>query len=170
MFSNHVTKDLSAYCHGELSSAESRQLAEHLISCSKCRIKLEEIKLGIRLAEQLPQHSAPDHLWTELEPLIEKQKPTPLRLAPKRRPFVAAWQTQFVAIAAVLVLVTTFGIFWIYRSKPALPMPPSWEVARIDGTPRIGSAGISNKGQLAVGQWLETDGNSRAKIAVESIG
>src|ERR1700730_4076786 len=170
MFSNHVTKDLSAYCHGELSIPESRQLAEHLMSCSKCRTKLEEIKLGIRLAEQLPQHSAPDYLWTELEPLIEKQKPTPLRLASKQHPFVAVWQTQFVAIAAVLVLVTTLGIFWVYRHRPASPTPASWEVARIDGTPRIGSAGISNKGQLAVGQWLETDGNSRAKIAVESIG
>ena len=170
MFSNHVTRDLSAYCQGELSNAESRRLAEHLISCSKCRTKLEEIKLGIRLAEQLPQLSAPDYLWTDLQPLIEKQKPTPLRLAPKRKAFVAAWQTQFVAIAAVLVLVTTFGIFWVYRYRPALPTPASWEVARIDGTPRIGSAGISNKGQLAVGQWLETDGNSRAEIAVESIG
>src|SRR6267142_3486751 len=169
MFSKHVTKDLSAYCHGELSNAESRQLAEHLISCSKCRTKLEEIKLGIRLAEQLPQHSAPDNLWTELKPLIGK-KPTALRLAPPRKPFVAIWQTQFVAIAAVLVLLTTLGIFWIYRNRPASQTPSSWEVARIDGTPRIGSAGISNKGQLAVGQWLETDGNSRAKIAVESIG
>jgi FecR protein/Putative zinc-finger len=169
MFSNHVTKDLSAYCQGELSNAESRQIAEHLISCSKCRTKLEEIKLGIRLAELLPQHSAPDYLWTELEPLIGK-KSTALRLAPPLKPFVAIWQTQFVAIAAVLVVVTTFGIFWIYRNRPASQAPASWEVARIDGTPRIGSAGISNKGQLAVGQWLETDGNSRAKIAVESIG
>jgi hypothetical protein len=169
MFSNHVTKDLSAYCHGELSNAESRQIAEHLISCTKCRTKLEEIKLGIRLAEQLPLHSAPDYLWTELEPLMGK-KSNALRLAPPRKPFVAIWQTQFVAIAAVLVLVTTFGIFWIYRNRPASQAPASWEVARIDGTPRIGSAGISNKGQLAVGQWLETDGNSRAKIAVESIG
>jgi len=40
----------------------------------------------------------------------------------------------------------------------------------VDGTPKIGATGISNKGNLAVGQWLETDANSRAQIAVESIG
>src|SRR6202008_276548 len=41
---------------------------------------------------------------------------------------------------------------------------------RLDGTPTIGKEGISKNGQLAVGEWLETDGNSRAQIAVSSIG
>src|ERR1051325_746928 len=72
MFSRHVTKDISAYCHGELSNEESKQFAEHIISCIKCRTKFEEIKLGIKLAEQLPQLSARDHLWSELEPLLAK--------------------------------------------------------------------------------------------------
>jgi len=60
MFSRHVTNDISAYCHGELSSDESKQFAEHLISCVRCRTKFEEVKSGIKLAEQLPQLSAPD--------------------------------------------------------------------------------------------------------------
>ena len=66
MFSTHVTKDISAYCHGELSHEESKQFEEHIISCAKCRAKFEEVKLGIKLAEQLPQLSAPDYLWREL--------------------------------------------------------------------------------------------------------
>ena len=60
MFSKHVTKDISAYCHGELSSEESKRFAEHIISCVRCRSKFEEIKLGIRLAEQLPTLTAPN--------------------------------------------------------------------------------------------------------------
>src|SRR5882724_11840021 len=170
MFSKHVTKNLSAYCQGELTPEESRQFAEHLISCSQCRKEFEEIKLGIKLAEQLPQLSAPDYLWTELEPLLHKQTRGQLRPITKHRPFAAAWQTQFAAIAAVVLLVASLGIFWAYKNRAVPAALPSWEVARLDGTPRIGSAGISNKGQLGVGQWLETDGNSRAKIAVESIG
>jgi hypothetical protein len=43
-------------------------------------------------------------------------------------------------------------------------------VRRLDGTPRIGSETISQNGQLAIGEWLETDGSSRAQIAVGSIG
>ena len=74
MFSTHVTKDISAYYHGELSNEESKQFAEHIISCAKCRAKFEEVKLGIKLAEQLPQLSAPDHLWRELEPLLSRQQ------------------------------------------------------------------------------------------------
>jgi hypothetical protein len=43
-------------------------------------------------------------------------------------------------------------------------------VKRLDGAPKIGSERISNNGNLAVGEWLETDGRSRAQIAVGSIG
>src|SRR5688572_31451300 len=67
MFSKHVTKDISAYCHGELSTEASKQFAEHVLSCVRCRTKFEEIKLGIKLAEQLPQLTAPDSLWHEVE-------------------------------------------------------------------------------------------------------
>ena len=46
----------------------------------------------------------------------------------------------------------------------------TWRVNRLDGTPKIGTAGIANNGRLGVGQWLETDASSRAQIAVGSIG
>ena len=62
MFSKHVTKSLSAYCHGEVAAAESRRIAEHLIGCNRCRGQFEEIKLGVKLAERLPQLAAPDSL------------------------------------------------------------------------------------------------------------
>jgi ferric-dicitrate binding protein FerR (iron transport regulator) len=164
MFFRHVTKDISAYCHGELSSEESKQFAEHLIACAKCRTKFEEVKLGIKLAEQLPRLSAPDHLWSELEPLLAKQTTA--------RPSVAwMWQSK-VAAAAVLLLVVSAGIFWIYRSSRVVPqnVKPSWLVKRLDGAPRIGSEQISNNGRLAIGEWLETDGSSRAQIDVATIG
>lgn len=162
MFSRHVTKDISAYCHGELSSEESKQFAEHLIACAKCRMKFEEVKLGIKLAEQLPRISAPDHLWSELEPLLAKET---------TRPSVAwRWQSK-VAAAAVLLLVAGAGVFWIYRSS-RVPQnaKPSWLVKRLDGAPRIGSEQISGNGRLAIGEWLETDGTSRAQIDVATIG
>ena len=163
MFLRHVTKDISAYCHGELSSEESKQFAEHLIACAKCRTKFEEVKLGIKLAEQLPRLSAPDHIWSELEPLLAKQTTS------VARPSVPwMWQSK-VAAAAVLLLVASAGLFWIYKSS-RVPQKPSWLVKRLDGAPRIGSEQISNNGRLAVGEWLETDGSSRAQIDVATIG
>jgi FecR-like protein/putative zinc finger protein len=165
MFLRHVTKDISAYCHGELSSEQSKKFAEHLISCAKCRTRFEEVKLGIKLAEQLPQLSAPDYLWSELEPLLAKETASETRSS-----ITWMWQSK-VAAAAVLLLVASAGVFWIYKSSPGTQSSkPSWLVKRLDGAPRIGSEQISNNGRLAIGEWLETDGSSRAQIDVASIG
>lgn len=166
MFSKHVTKDISAYCHGELSNEESKQFAEHIISCAKCRVKFEEVKLGVKLAEQLPQLAAPDCLWRELEPLLDHEQ---VELRPAR---VSAWQMK--AAAAVLVLLSAWGVWLIYSNRAdailTVNEKPAWRVKRLDGTPTVGTERISNNGELAVGEWLETDGNSRAQIDVSSIG
>ena len=166
MFSTHVTKDISAYCHGELSNEESKQFAKHIISCAKCRAKFEEVKLGIKFAEQLPQLSAPDYLWRELEPLLEQHSEVQ-----RGRRF--SWQLQ-AAAAAVLLLLSCWGVWLVYSNRAdaiiLVDGKPAWRVKRLDGTPKIGAESISNNGELAVGEWLETDGNSRAQIAVSSIG
>ncbi len=65
MFSKHVMKDISAYCHGELSAEEARVFAEHVLSCAKCRREFEEIKRAIKLAEQLPRLEAPNCVVAE---------------------------------------------------------------------------------------------------------
>src|SRR5690349_7753718 len=166
MFSNHVTKDISAYCHGELSSEASKQFAEHIISCVRCRTRFEEIKLGIKLAEQLPQLTAPDSLWSEIESALGRETSAQVvHLRPS-----SSWRMR-VAIAAVVILVLGVGV-WLYSTQPGPGGGPvrAWQVTRLDGTPKIGSSGISSRGSLAVGQWLETDGNSRAQIAVGTIG
>jgi hypothetical protein len=46
----------------------------------------------------------------------------------------------------------------------------TWEVARLEGAPLVGDAPLAGKGKIAVGQWLETDNNSRARITVGEIG
>ncbi len=46
----------------------------------------------------------------------------------------------------------------------------AWTVETIAGTPRAGSRLISENGKLRVGQFLETDANSKAKIQVANIG
>jgi FecR-like protein/putative zinc finger protein len=168
MFSTHVTKDISAYCHGELSHEESKQFAEHIIACAKCRAKFEEVKQGIKLAEQLPQLSAPDHLWRELEPLLDRQNETqPARTA-------GAWSWQMKAAAAVLLLISSWGIWLVYSNRPraitAVNKKPALRVKRLNGAPTIGKQKISNNGELAVGEWLYTDANSRAELAINSIG
>src|SRR5215216_4244245 len=110
MFSRHVTNDISAYCHGELSGEESKQFAEHLISCSRCRSKFEEVKLGIKLAEQLPQLSAPDYIWRDLEPLLDEQTAASSN----------SWSWQLKAAAAVVLLLFSVATaFLVYKARPS---------------------------------------------------
>ena len=167
MFSKHVIKNLSAYCHGEVASEESRQIAEHLIACNRCREQFEEIKLGVKLAERLPQVAAPDSLWADLQSRLAAETSRGRIASSKKSLFsFKLWQPGLAGVAAGLVLVIGFGAWWFYSRESR----PFWEVARLNGSPWIGSSRMDENGRLAVGQWLETDGSSRAKIEVGTIG
>lgn len=166
MFVKHVINDISSYCHGELSAADARLFKEHLLACSKCRSEFERIKLGVKLAEHLPRIQAPEGLWPELE----KKLQTPPAHASWTTPlYFNRWQTRAAAVA-VLVVASAFGLWLVLSGQRSINPGSFWQVETIDGTPRIGSTSVRNKGQLAVGQWLETDGASRAQINVASIG
>ncbi len=78
------------------------------------------------------------------------------------------WRRLATATLAALLVV---GIWRAAR----LPNPPEraasgWQVARLAGAPTIGSERVGATGRLAVGQWLETDADSRALVNVGSIG
>jgi hypothetical protein len=163
MFSKHVTRDISAYCHGELPADESRRFAEHVIACAKCRREFEEIKQGIKLAEQLPQVPAPESLWSG----IEAQLGGPARIEMRRK----SWRSRYVAVAAALLVVAGLGVWRLWdRGSDGLEKGSFWQVQQLAGAPRIGSERITKEGRLGIGEWLETDGRSRAEIAVSSIG
>src|SRR5918999_3305805 len=114
MFSQHVSKNLSAYCHGELPDEESRRVAEHLIGCKPCRREFEEIKLGVKLAEQLPTASAPASLWNEIEAAFnERSRTVDPRNAPSRAASIFGWNRTAVAtVCALLFLALAIGILW----------------------------------------------------------
>ncbi len=159
MFSTHVTKNLSAYCHGEVAADESRRIAEHLIGCNRCRVQFEEIKLGVKLAERLPQVAAPDSLWLNLESrLATEAKQSRVESNKRSRFSFKLWQPGFAGVAAGLLLSAVLGA-WLFYSRESRPF---WEVARLNGSPRIGSSRMDERGRLAVGEWLETDGSSLA--------
>src|SRR3989440_12169525 len=167
MFSKHVTKNLSAYCHGEVAAEESRRIAEHLIGCNRCRGRFEEIKLGVKLAERLPQLAAPDSLWVDFQSrVVAETSHSRIESSKQSRFSFKLRQPGFAGVAAGLLLSAVLGAWWFYSRESR----PFWEVARLNGSPRIGSSRMDEKGRLAVGEWLETDGSSRAKIEVGSIG
>jgi len=95
---------------------------------------------------QLPLVKAPDAIWRSIEAALDA-KPEP-----RRTSLFAAWQW---AAASVLVIG---AVSW-YATRPAAP---AWQVSRLEG-----SAAVD---KIKVGDWLQTDGNSRARITVGDIG
>jgi hypothetical protein len=80
-------------------------------------------------------------------------------------PAVAATAAAFGAIM--------LAIFLAYRNKPVSPVAISgWDVSRVAGTPRVGanSGSLGQANHLGVGQILETDSQSRARLRAEDIG
>lgn len=131
-----------------------------------------------------PQMTSDDYLWDgsgkpdseiqKLERLLGKfrhDRPAPAfpQVIPRRRRI--RWIPVFaVAAVAVVVVVTIL----VHERKSAPPMVVSgWDVSRVEGTPRIGTRAIrvnERAGRLGVGQVLETDQQSRARLQAEQIG
>ncbi len=83
----------------------------------------------------------------------------------KRKP-VHRWKFARLAIAATIVLI--IGVWWIVY-QPTAGSLQSWEVVALEGAATIDSK-LLKSGQLEIGQWLETDNNSTAKVNVSTIG
>ena len=109
----------------------------------------EKPPLGPIEPGQLPLVKAPDAIWRSIEAALDARD---AKVSPRRTGLFAAWQW---AAASVLVIG---AVSW-YVTRPELP---SWQVSRLEG-----SAAVD---KIKVGEWLQTDGNSRARITVGDIG
>jgi hypothetical protein len=98
---------------------------------------------------QLPLVQAPEAIWRSIEAALDA------KTEPRRRFSIPAWQW---AAASVFAIGVVGAIFW-YGTRPS---QPAWQVARLEGSPSVDV--------IKVGDWLQTDGSSRARITVGSIG
>ena len=175
MFHRHVTKKLSAYCQGELDAAEHARVTDHLSRCARCRAEREEIELGIQLAKRLPLVSAPASLWSDIEAALDARS-TAKQVEPvaQRSGFGGAgfgWPALPAAAAALVVIAAVALVWYLKRGGPEVDSSkPAWQVAALEGDPKVDSRVINKEGRLAVGGALETDGRSRARIKVADIG
>ena len=69
------------------------------------------------------------------------------------------------AVAAVVMVILGAGALLLVTR-----LTPAWPVAPLEGAPRVARRAIEGASRLAVGDWLETDASSRARVSVGSIG
>jgi anti-sigma-K factor RskA len=166
MFARHYKKHLSAYAHGELSPDEAARVAAHLRGCAACSTEFEEVRLGIRLAESLPPVNAPPNLWDGIEAALVRETNRERESASQVQALFPSRRRVLIPALATVLLALVAGGAWAYLRAPR----PGWEVARVEGAPRVSQNRIGERGRLGVGEWLETDAASRAEIAVANIG
>jgi hypothetical protein len=85
--------------------------------------------------------------------------------------FNLRWSYQLGAVAAALLLAVSAFLF--LRQRTDRNLGPSWDVARLEGTPRVGWHSLGEKsgpGKLGIGQTLVTDSSSRASITLDETG
>ena len=73
--------------------------------------------------------------------------------------------TRVWAAAAGVVVVAGAVVLWAVSHRA-----PTWKVASLEGAPRVAQSPIAAGARLAVGEWLETDASSRARLSVGKIG
>jgi anti-sigma factor RsiW len=149
--STHLTEaQLHASAEGALDAVGRAAAEGHLEQCAQCRAEVTGIRTLLAGVDHLPRSiDPPRDLWPEIRHGLRRSGPG-----------VRWW---LLAAAAVVLLVV--GVQFL-RFGP----PNAWGVESLAGTPRIGTAIVTGRAALREGEWLETDGISRARIAVGRIG
>ncbi|HKQ76000.1 MAG TPA: zf-HC2 domain-containing protein [Blastocatellia bacterium] len=144
---------LSPYLDGALDRSAAARVESHLAVCASCRTQSENLRFASRLVANLE---------------LREAESTPYWFTPEvaAHPLRQSRKLVFIlAPAAVLLMIAVVAVWYFIRGASA-----SLEVARLSGQPVIESIPIDMTARLRTGEWLETDGRSRALIQVGQIG
>ncbi|MBI4624954.1 MAG: zf-HC2 domain-containing protein [Verrucomicrobia bacterium] len=183
---------LHNYVDRELPAADTPAVEMHLAGCDACRSQLASLRALLAAVRCLPREIPPPRdRWADLRLAVEGPEPKPLSLDGEMRERIAASEHRTasapaaglepghptakrlvlrwiapLAIAAAIALLLSFGGRHIARPAQG----SAWSVTTVDGAPRVDAKTVKGEAQFRVGQWLETDATSRARVAVGSIG
>ncbi len=171
---------INDYVDGELNADDARAVEAHVAGCAACRAEFASLQLLLAQTQELPREIAPAHnVWRELRSEVERLDPKALRpLTPSAQASdlgssrstsltpILRWFVPIAAAAAIVLLAAVAG----RRSTPRDGSSPAWTVAALTGAPRVNTRAVAGLTEFRLGQWLETDAGSRAKVVVGAIG
>jgi hypothetical protein len=151
MFEKHLSDTLAAYADGQLPPARIVEASAHVAECDRCRAALDEYRFAASLMRGLTLVEAPASIWTSIEESLSSEGRGFSRVGR----FDDRW-FRALALAATVVLTSSTVVFWqLNRSTP-------YDVVRLDT-----AAGVD---RMSIGEWIETDSASRARIKIGEIG
>lgn len=157
MFTRHVPDELAALIDGQLTAREAERAEGHLRNCARCRAGRDDVKSGIAMMEGLPLMEAPETIWPSIEQALVKE-------GPERAPARVAWgppRWGWVWAYAIAAFLACAGVayWWAARGQGQ-----QWELTRTE------SGRVAGHARIRAGEWIETQGDSRASIRVGEIG
>lgn len=151
----HYHKLRSPYVDGELDAQLTTQVETHVMQCRRCQIAIADIRFVSQMMSQISlSEDAIDAV--PFRPSQAEVKTT----GKQRRKFI------LVPVSFLLLLTIAAASLWVYTQTRNL----SWQVIRIDGTPKINATLLNDTGSFAEGELLETDNVSRARVQIGRIG
>lgn len=170
---HNCTPLLHDYAAGpaSLEAADRHALESHLAACPACRIELDAARrLRAATATLRREHAPARDLWPGIAAQLTAANARDERVAAEVLPFSQRfWRGALpLAVAAsVAILCVVAGRRYVFdpESRSA-----AWSVAALAGEPSLAETRVHGARHFQVGQWLETDARSRAKVNVGSIG
>jgi hypothetical protein len=101
--------------------------------------------------EHLPPVKAPESVWQAIEARLDQDSSS------------SRWGSRSFFVAC---LAAALAIALAYELRPR----PQWDVVALQGAPSVNSRSIAGAANIREGEWLQTDGASRAQIKVGAIG
>jgi hypothetical protein len=175
MFERHVSANLAALMEGQLGPAETARAETHLARCTACRAARDRYRFAADMLARMTLVEAPASIWTSLEAElarggVDSTAPNPSTgaergfLRPRSahtggaRHLLGFQHNRALLLAAAVVLAATASVaIWQIARTPA-----AWDVVRLDAP--------GGETRMAIGEWVETDPASSARIRIGAIG
>lgn len=177
---------------GMIALSDKEVMEEHLVKCENCRNYLRETESIIKKTASLPQDAVTlsvqkkNELWKSVESKIDKNKfvnkksDTPSYSQAdnsSNNSFFYKYRYIFSGLAAALVIgFIVFGVKNLKLDNDRLAQQNTfglenyWKVSNIQGNSLIGNSSMSSTDSIKEGQWIQTNGDSRAELIVADIG
>ena len=158
---------IQGFLDKELPEDEQQTVGEHLINCRRCRDLHDELREGLKLASKLAPEDAPAPVWNRVKAGIAHPD--------RERHVHSSYLKHLLAFGvAVIAMLLFVPVYLMLRAPSGGEVAGNgsgngvMQVEKLEGAPKISDEG--NSMSLAVGETLETDSSSSARIKVADIG
>ncbi len=187
MLCEEVKYYMKDFAHGYLIDEMRKHIGDHLEGCASCRRELEQIitenviSNKYKSEKQYHRYGPERYVMNSMLGSRGGDENHSLFRVDDRGVFNGAdnlkkdpagdssnqrskWLELFGMI--MFLLVTSLVVVMYFYRQPGR----YWTAEKIDGKPDIGGKALSEYGRLNKGEWLTTDGESRALLKVGAIG